>query len=96
MPGRRGSVTKVGRVGIPAVRPLRGHNSRRQGFRLAEGRYCRLPPECRHGSLLAGKSPLLGSELHFDGRWLRLWDPVVEDYLRTSIESERERLVERA
>ena len=46
--------------------------------------------------MLAVKSPRLGLELHLDGRWLRLWDPVIEDYLRTSSESERGRLVDRA
>ena len=42
------------------------------------------------------KSPRVGLEMRFDGCWLRLRDPVVEDYPRTLSESERERLVERA
>ena len=46
--------------------------------------------------MLAVKSPRLGLELHLDGRWLRLSDPVIEDYLRTLSESERGRLVDRA
>ena len=63
--------------------PHGGHNPRLRCLRLAEGRSRRLPPKCRNDSLLAVKSPRLGLELHSDGRWLRLWDPVVEDYLRT-------------
>ena len=48
------------------------HNPRLQGLRLADGRFWRLPPGCRNDSLLALRSPRLGLELHFDGRWLRL------------------------
>ena len=76
--------------------PCGMHNPRLQGSRLAEGCSWLLPPECRNDSLLAAKSSPLGLELHFNGCWLRLWDPVVEDYPRTLSESERERLVERA
>ena len=76
--------------------PHGGHNPRLQGLRLAEGRYWLLPPKCRNDSLLAVKSRPSGLELHLDGRWLRLWDPVVEEYQRTLSESERERLVKRA
>ena len=82
-PGRSGSVARVGHVGILSVRPPRGHNPHLRCLRLAEGRSRRLPPKCRNDSLLAVKSRPLGLELHSDGRWLRLWDPVVEDYLRT-------------
>ena len=73
-----------------------GHNPRLRGFRLALLWYWRLSPKYRNDSLLAVKSPLLRLELHLDGQWLRLWDPVVEDYLSTLNESDRERLVERA
>ena len=84
--GRRGEAGASPRWGMSAFwlyDPRGGHNPRLQGFRLAEGRSRRLPPKCRNESLLAVKSPRLGLELHSDGRWLRLWDPVVEDYLRT-------------
>ena len=84
--GRRGEAGASPRWGMSAFwlyDPRGGHNPRLQGFRLAEGRSWRLPPECRNESLLAVKSPLLGLELHLDGRWLHLWDPVVEDYRRT-------------
>ena len=72
------------------------HNPRLQGFRLVEGRYRPLPPEYRSDALLVVKSPLLGLDLHFDGRRLRLWDPVAGDYMRTGGESERELLKMRA
>ena len=64
--------------------PCWEHNRRLRCLGLAEGRYWLLPPKCRNDSLLAVKSLHLGLELHLDGSWLRLWDPVVEDHLRTS------------
>lgn len=76
--------------------PCWEHNRRLRCLGLAEGRYWLLPPKCRNDSLLAVNSRPSGLELHLDGRWLRLWDPVVEDYLRTSSGAERERLVKRA
>ena len=68
---------------------------RLQGFQLVQGRYRRLPAERRGEALLAVKSPLLGLEQHFDGQRLRLWDPGAKEYLRSGVESERERRRER-
>ena len=77
--------------------PLGGlHNPRLQGFRLEEGRYEPLLAKYPLKRLLAVTSPQLGLDLHFDGRRLRLWDPVAAEYLRTLAESEKERLEERA
>ena len=72
------------------------HDPRLQGFQLVKGRYRRLPAERRSDGLLVVKSPLLGLEQHFDGQRLRLWDPVVKEYLRTGREDARERRKERA
>ena len=72
------------------------HNPRLQGFHLVKGRYRRLPAERRSDGLLVVKSPRLGLEQHFDGQRLRLWDPVVKEYLRTGREDARERRKERA
>ena len=68
---------------------------RLQGFQLVKGRYRRLPASPRGDGVLAVKSPLLGLEQHYDGQRLRLWDPANKEYLRTSAESERERVRER-
>ena len=71
------------------------HNPRLQGFQLVKGRYRRLPSERRGEGLLVVKSPLLGLEQHFDGQRLRFWDPAAKEYLRSGVESERERRRER-
>ncbi len=71
------------------------HNPRLQGFQLVKGRYRRLPSERRGEGLLVVKSPLLGLEQHFDGQRLRFWDPAAKEYLRSGLESERERRRER-
>ena len=71
------------------------HNPRLQGFQLVKGRYRRLPAERRGDGLLVVKSPLLGLEQHFDGQRLRFWDPGAKEYLRSGVESERERRRER-
>ena len=71
------------------------HDPRLQGFQLVKGRYRRLPAERRGDGLLVVKSPRLGLEQHFDGQRLRFWDPGAKEYLRSGVESERERRRER-
>ena len=65
---------------------------RLQGFQLVKGRYRRLPASPRGYGVLAVKSPLLGWEQRFDGRRLRLWDPVVEVYYNAGCQDALERL----
>lgn len=69
---------------------------RLQGFQLVNGRYRRLPAARRGRNSRWVMSPLLGLEHRFDGKRLRLWDPVAREYVRNGRESEAGRLKERA